>query len=77
MHKVLLTLVINFSFIHDRCFSPVMKSYKTERPYILMSLPLIYVYTRTPSNENVPPEVLPLREEGHSQESVQIQTLHQ
>lgn len=77
MDKVLLTLVINFSFIFDRRFSPVVKSYETEGPYILISLALRYMHIHTPANENVPPEVLPLREEGHSQESVQIQTLHQ
>ena len=32
---------------------------------------------RTPTNQDVPPEVLPLREEGNSQQSVEIKALHQ
>lgn len=31
----------------------------------------------TPTNHDVPPEVLPLREEGDSQQGVEIQALHQ
>lgn len=31
----------------------------------------------TPSNQDVPPEVLPLREEGHSQQGVQVEALHE
>lgn len=31
----------------------------------------------TPTNQNVPPEVLPLREEGDRQQSVKVETLNQ
>lgn len=32
---------------------------------------------RTPTNQDVPAEVLPLREEGHGQQSVEVEALHQ
>lgn len=32
---------------------------------------------RTPANQDVPPEVLPLREEGNSQQGVKVEALHQ
>lgn len=30
----------------------------------------------TPPNQDVPPEVLPLREEGNSQQGVKVEALH-
>lgn len=32
---------------------------------------------RTPTNQDVPPEVLPLRDEGQGQQGLQIHALHQ
>lgn len=31
----------------------------------------------TPTNQNVPPEVLPLRDEGEGEERLQVHALHQ
>lgn len=38
---------------------------------------LVERVTRTPTNQDVPPEVFLLREEGNSEQSVQIEPLHQ